>query len=262
LIVRTGSDISAEDRGLLEEKLQKYKKRALVLRTNMLAKELPEVPGSQISSCAPCDTGKSLNNCETSNISEVSSSFDGFKTASKAINQAVSVCEQAKRIDEDYAVSSTLSVVGSKVGNAAVTAFQTARSIEEEYHVAEKVADSVKSSITTARKIEEDYKVSESVTSAARDAARLAAEYEARYQIRQKVGTLASDSWEAMKSMSAQALEYDRRYHLSERAGVALMEGMSCAADLAREAARGQWTLFSSSKPIEPASSLPPNAQV
>ena len=108
----------------------------------MLAKELPDVPDNHISCCASYPSESPIDSNRSSNLPE-SSSFEGLKTASKAIDQAVAVCEQAKRIDQDYAVSSTLSAVGSKVGNAAVTAFQTARTIEEEYHVSETVADAL-----------------------------------------------------------------------------------------------------------------------
>ena len=73
---------------------------------------------------------------------------------------------------------------------------------------------------------------------------------------------LVNQTWESMKVLSAQAAEYDRRYQLTERAGAAIMEGVSSAAELAREAARAQWAYMYSAKPVEATPALPPNAQV
>ena len=228
------------------------------MRTNMLAKELPDIPdkGSDISrehESIKVISGNVISANEASKLN--ASTF----VDSDVLKSAVAACEKARRIDEDYAVSASLCAVGSKVGSTAVAAIHTAGALEEEYHVSERVVDSVKYSVSSVQKIEEDYKVSERVVSAARDAARLASDYEARYQIQQKMAALACESWEAMKNMSAQAIEYDRRYQISERAGAAVMSGISSAAEMAREAAN---YYYSSSKPSEPVTALPPNAQV
>jgi hypothetical protein len=254
-----GSEILVEDKNILEEKIRNYKKRASILRTKMLARELPETPIS-----VNRETGSDGSNSvqtDGSTGSAMISQFEGLKTASKVLDSAVSAYEKAKCIDEDYAVSATLSTIGSKIGSTTVAAIDKAKTLEDEYHVSEKVVQTVKSSVSTVQKIEEDYQVTQTVSSASRDVANLVTDYEERYQIKQKVNTLVAETWEAMKSLSVQAAEYDRRYQLSQRAGTAIMEGMSSAAELAREAARAQWA-YLYEKPAEAAPALPPNAQV
>jgi hypothetical protein len=234
----------------------------------MLARELPDTPSARSGENEDATT-KIVNGSSNGmgstlcNTSLVFSGSEGLRAATQAFEVASAFVEKTTQIDEEFAVSARLASVGAKVGSTTIATFQTAKQLEEDYHISQSVADSVKSSVATAQKIEEDYQVTQTVTSAARDAVRLAAEYEERYQIQQTMKNLVSDGWVTMKALSAQAIEYDRRYQLSQRAGTALMEGLASAAELAREASRAQWS-YPGGKPAQPDPSptLPANASV
>ena len=235
-----------------------------MLRTNMLARELPDAPSSKAAEYEDIsvDDNNGMGSKLCSNSIYLSGS-EGLRAVSQALESASAVVERTKRIDEEYAVSARLVTVGAKVSSTAIATIQTAKQLEEDYHITQNVAESVQSSVATAQKLEEEYHVTQKVTSAARDAARLAAEYEERYQIQQTMKSLVSDGWVAMKAMSEQAIEYDRRFQLSQRAGAALMDGLASAAEMAREASRAQWSYFGA-RPAQPdpTPTLPANANV
>jgi hypothetical protein len=234
----------------------------------MLARELPDTPSTRTAvnedSITNLVNGDSVGmESKLCSNSIYLSGSDGFRTASQALEAASAIIEQTKRIDEEYSVSARLTTVGAKVSSTTIATIQTAKQLEEDYHITQNVTESVKASVATAQKIEEDYHVTQKVASAARDAARLAAEYEERYQIQQTMKNLVSDGWMAVKAMSAQAIEYDRRYQLSQRAGAAMMDGLASAAEIAREASRAQWS-YLGPKPAQsdPSATLPANASV
>ena len=235
-----------------------------MLRTNMLARELPDAPSSKAAEYEDIsvDDNNGMGSKLCSNSIYLSGS-EGLRAVSQALESASAVVERTKRIDEEYAVSARLATVGAKVSSTAIATIQTAKQLEEDYHITQNVAESVQTSVATAQKLEEEYHVTQKVTSAARDAARLAAEYEERYQIQQTMKSLVSDGWVAMKAMSEQAIEYDRRFQLSQRAGAALMDGLASAAEMAREASRAQWSLCGA-RPAQPdpIPTLPANANV
>jgi hypothetical protein len=240
----------------------------------MLMRELPDTPSIGVSGQTKTEAieASMINAVESDSIvlasnlrnnSTMNSGTGGLRAASQALETAAFVIERTRQIDEEYSVSARLATVGAKVSSTTIATLQTAKQFEEDYHISQNVAESVKSSVVTAQRIEEDYHVTQTVTSAARNAVSLVSEYEERYQVQQNMKRLVSDGWEAMKAMSSQAIEYESRYQLSQRAGAALLDGLASAAEMAREASRVQWS-FSVAKPAQsdPSPTLPANASV
>jgi hypothetical protein len=248
------------DRAMIEKKMKDYRSRAAQIRTRMLANNLPDVPGYSGFGQA---TLNDLNSKQEQNLIHSRSlvNSERLKTTSDLVDSLSVVCDHAQQFNQEYAITSRLATASSNVGQVAISAVQTAQSVEEEYHVSERVVESVRTVAATAQKVEEDYHVTQRLICATREAVRLAAEYEERYRIQQRMQVFLQGSWESVKALSTQAVEYNQQYQLSQRAGAAVMNGVSSAIELSKDATWTQWSYFASSETPDPPA-LPPNAQV
>ena len=73
--------------------------------------------------------------------------------------------------------------VARSTGGAAVTAYSSAKTMAEKYHVNEKIASATKSTVDAAKRIDNDYKVVDTVKSATDEVVKSTREINEKYDI-------------------------------------------------------------------------------
>mmetsp|Transcript_51533 Transcript_51533/g.134625 ORF Transcript_51533/g.134625 Transcript_51533/m.134625 type:complete len:259 (+) Transcript_51533:217-993(+) len=253
-----GGEILSEDRESIQERRSQYSKRAAALRTSTFAQKLPEVLVTHL------DNGQfhaTDTNSEIPSIAPGHTMSSTIKTAANVLDIAISACQKAKTIEEEYQVGSKIVSAGRTVGDAAAKAVETAKYVEGEYHVSERVVDSVKATAKAANQIEKEYQISSQIASASRSAYYYACECEERYHIQERAAALSRETWVWMREAGVQAYELERKHQLSERAWAGLREGLATTSDVLQRVSSGQWS-FGAACPAQAAPALPPNAQV
>lgn len=259
VLAASDGEMMSEDRRSIQEKRSQYTKRAAVLRSSTFAQKLPEVPFADSEgtghSCA-ADANPEKPSISTGHVAPST-----VQTASDALDLAISACQKAKAIEEEYQVGSNIVSAGRTVGQAAAKAVETAKYVENEYHVSERVVESVKATAKAANQVEEEYQISSQIASASRSAYHYACECEERYHLQERAATLARETWVRMREAGVQAYELERQHQLSERAWAGLRDGLAATSELLQRMSSARWS-FGADSPAQQGPTLPPNAQV